>query len=308
MRKSSLSRVVLTAFLVVAGIVQAAQPGAAPTSGRPAASAVTVALDTAFTGNTDFEARGTRAGGISIHQFGARLSVPLAPVNQQWFPSIGLRYRQHRLDRDPGTPLPSDLKSLGLSLNAFGALSPEWSLFASVSPGYGNAGSGFNSRGLGVGVMALASRKFASDFSGGIGVRYDSLARGTTQVLPIATLDWTPAPGWRAFIGFPRTGASWRVNDALTADFVADMDFGTFYVTDDPLPAGLNKPALNRTRLEYQAVRVGPALTWRASPGFSTRIAAGFVPLLNAEYEQRNYKLKSDQTAGFVSLELDWKF
>lgn len=285
-----------------------AQTPAPSSPGRPATPGVTLAIDTAFTGQTDFEARGTSAGGVSIHQYGARLSVPLRPVGQQWFPSVGLRYRHHQLDRDAGTPLPENLQALSLALNTYGALTPDWSLFASVSPGYANAGSGFTSRGFGVGVLALASRKFASDFSGGIGVRYDSLARGSTRILPIATLDWTPAPAWRAFIGFPRVGVSWRGSDALSAEFVADMDFGSFYVTDDPAPAGRNKPALNRTRLEYQAVRVGPAVTWRASPGFSTRLAAGFVPVLNAEYEQRNYKLKSDRAAGFASLELDWKF
>jgi hypothetical protein len=285
-----------------------AQAPAPSAPGRAGPPGITLAVDTAFTGHTAFEARGTSAGGASIHQYGAKLSVPLPPIDRQWFPSLGLRYRHHQLDRDAGTPLPEDLQALSLALSTYGALSPEWSLFASVSPGYANAGGGFTSRGLGVGVIALASRKFASDFSGGIGLRYDSLARGSTRILPIATLDWTPAPGWRAFVGFPRVGVSWRGRDTLSAEFVADMDFGSFYVTADPLPGGLGRPPLNRTRLEYQAVRVGPALTWRASPGFSTRLAAGIVPVLNAEYEQRNYKLKSDQTAGFASLELDWKF
>jgi hypothetical protein len=86
------------------------------------------------------------------------------------------------------------------------------------------------------------------------------------------------------------------------------MDFGSFQVNDDPLPAGRNKPALNRTRLEYKAVRVGPALKWEASPGLSARLGAGLVPFLEAEYEQRGYKLKSGGSAGFASLELEWKF
>lgn len=305
----SLRHQLLRLLPALAGVL-GTQPSlpAQPAGGRPAAAQVGLTVESGLTGNTAFEARGAPAGGISVHQYGARLSVPLAPLGGQWRPNVSLRYRHHQLDRDPGTPLPEEFQSLNLSLGVFGPLSPDWSLFASVSPGYGNAGGGFTSRGLGVGVLAVATRKFNADFSGGFGLRYDSLARGSTRILPVATFDWTPAPGWRAFVGFPRTGASWRISDALTAEFVAEMDFGTYYVTDDPLPLGANKPPLNRTRLEYQAVRVGPALAWRAADGFQLRLAAGFVPVLNAEYEQRNYKLKSDDTAAFASLELEWRF
>ncbi len=281
---------------------------AQPAGGRAASPQVSLTVEGGLTGNTAFEARGAPAGGIAVQQYGARLSVPLAPLAGQWRPTVSLRYRHHQLDRDPGTPLPEEFQSLNLSLGVFGPLSPDWSLFASVSPGYGNAGGGFTSRGLGVGVLAVATRKFNADFSGGFGLRYDSLARGSTRILPVATFDWTPAPGWRAFVGFPRTGASWRASELLTLEFVAEMDFGTYYVTDDPLPLGAGKPPLNRTRLEYQAVRVGPALAWRAADGFQVRLAAGVVPVLNAEYEQRNYKLKSDDTAAFGSLELEWRF
>ncbi|MBI5688554.1 MAG: hypothetical protein HZC55_00545 [Verrucomicrobia bacterium] len=276
--------------------------------GRTPMNQPSLLLEGAFTGNVGVEARGAPAGGMAVAQYGARLSVPLPAVDQRWFPSIGVRYRQHDLDRDPGTPVPDTLRSLSLSLNARGSLSPDWSLFGSISPGYGNAGGGFTERGFGVGVMALATRKFSADVSAGFGLRYDSLARGSTRLLPIATFDWSPAPGWRAFLGFPRTGVSWTISPEVSAEFVAEMDFGSYAVADDPLPAGRNKPALNRSRLEYQAVRVGPALTWQMAPAWRVRLGAGIVPVLEAEYESRDYRLRSDGTAGFASLELDWKF
>lgn len=269
---------------------------------------VTLMINSAVTGHSDYSARGTAAGGFSVQQASARLSMPLPPIDRTWFPALGLDYRHVELDLDAGTPLPSRWKSLGLSLSALGTLSPEWRFFGSLKPDVSSAGSGFSSHGLGVGVIAIASRTFSPQFSAGFGFVYDSLARGTGRMIPVATFDWLPAPGWRAYVGFPRTGVSWQINPDFKAEFVAEADFGSTYVTDDPLPAGLNKPALNRTRLEYQAVRFGPALNWRLSPGFSTRLAAGAVPVLNAEYHQRNYKLKAERTVGFASLELDWKF
>lgn len=293
------------ALLAVAASPAVAQ---APAGGKPAASAVKLTLSAAVTGRTDFEARGAAAGGIAVTQAAAKLSVPLRPIDGTWFPSVGLDYRHYDLDLSAGTPLPDELRSLGLSFSAFGKLADGWSVIASVTPSLANAGGGFSSRGLGVGVLAIATKQLRPDFTGGFGLVYDSLSRGTGRLLPVATLDWTPAPAWRVFLGFPRTGASWQIDPALKAEFVAEADFGSFYVTADPAARVAGRPPLDRTRLEYQAVRVGPALTWALSPECEVRLAAGFVPVLNADYHRRDYKLKSDNAAGFASLEFSWKF
>ncbi|WP_414663481.1 DUF6268 family outer membrane beta-barrel protein [Horticoccus sp. 23ND18S-11] len=292
----------------VAALCAAALTHAQPAPGSRAGAAISLAIDGAATSQTDFTARGASAGGFAVTQYGAKLKIPLPPLNGAWFPAIGLDYQHYDLDREAGTPLPDTLKSLGASFSVVGVPVKDWVFIASAGPEISNAGSGFTQRGLGFGLFALATRKFTSDFSAGFGVVYDSLSRGTGRILPVATFDWTPAPGWRAFLGFPRTGASWQINDALKAEFVAEADFGSFYVTDAPVPRSALRPALDRTRLEYQALRVGPAVTWKASPTFQTRVAVGAVPILNVDYHSRGYKLKSDDTAAFVSAELEWKF
>ncbi len=281
----------------------------APTaSGRPASSAVTLKVDTAYTGDTPFAARGTSAGSFSVAQFGAEIAVPLPPVGGNIFPILSLRYRDYSLDRDSVTPLPDRLKALSAAFTVFSKIDADWSLLASVSPGVHNAGSAFSSKGFGVGVLAIASRKFNPDFGAGFGFVYDSLSKGTGRIIPVATFNWTPAPAWRVTLGFPRTGVIYTFSPELDFEFTAEADFGSFYLTDDPLAAGRNKPALNRTRLEYQAVRVGPAIAWRASPTFSARASVGAVPVLNADYHQRNYRVKSERTAPYASAAVEWKF
>ena len=233
---------------------------------------------------------------------------PAAPVRSHIFPILSLRYRDYSLDRDTLTPLPDRLKSLSAAFTVFSKLDADWSLLASVSPGVHNAGSAFSSKGFGVGVLAIASRKFTPDFGAGFGFVYDSRSKGTGRIIPVATLDWTPAPGWRVTLGFPRTGVIYTFSPELDFEFTAEADFGSSYVTDDPLADGRNKPALNRTRLEYQAVRGGPAIAWRATPTFSARASVGAIPVLNADYHQRNYRVKSERTAPYASAALDWKF
>jgi hypothetical protein len=298
----------LFTLLVAASLSPATAAMAQPAAGRPANADIKLTLDGAFTGRTDFEARGAPAGDVAIAQAGFALSVPLRPIDGKWFPSVGLNYKTYDLDRAPGTPLPDRLHSLGASLSVFGQLNPDWKVIGSVSPRLANAGDGFSSRGLGVGVLALAMKKFSSEFSGGFGVRYDSLARGTGGLLPIATFDWVPAPGWRVFLGFPRTGAAWQAAPDLLAEFVAEADFGSFYVQDAPAARTAARPPLDRTRLEYRAMRVGPALTWNFDPAAHVRIAAGVLPVLNADYERRGFELKSDGASAFGAIELSWKF
>jgi hypothetical protein len=297
----------LSTLLILTTIAPAAAL-AQPAPARPAASAIKLTLDGAFTGRTDFEARGAPAGDVAVAQADFALSVPLRPIDGKWFPSVGLGYKAYELDRAPGTPLPDRLHSLGASLSLFGQLNPDWKVIGSVSPRFANAGGGFSSRGLGVGVLALATKKLSAEFSGGLGVVYDSLARGTGRLLPVATFDWSPTPGWRLFLGFPRTGATWQAAPSLLAEFVAEADFGSFYVTDDPAPRAAGRPALDRTRLEYRAVRVGPALTWNLDAAAHLRLAAGALPLLNADYDRRGYELKSEGISAFAAVEFGWKF
>lgn len=278
------------------------------TSGRPATSAVTLKFDSAYTGATPLEARGASAGSFSVAQFGTEIAVPLPPIGSDFFPIVSLDYRHYSLDRAAGTPLPERLQALSAAFTVFSKLDADWSLLASVSPGFHSAGSTFSSKGFGVGVLAIAGRKFTPEFGAGFGFVYDSLSKGTGRIIPVATFNWTPAPAWRVTLGFPRTGVIYTVSPTLDVEFTAEADFGSFYVTDDPLPAGLNKPALNRTRLEYQSLRVGPALAWRALPTLSARVSVGAVPLLRADYHQRNYRASAERAAPYASAGLEWKF
>lgn len=72
-----------------------------------------------------------------------------------------------------------------------------------MSPGVHNADSGFSSKGFGVGVIAIASRKFTPNFGAGFGFVYNSLSKGTGRMMPVATFNWTPAPAWRVSSASP---------------------------------------------------------------------------------------------------------
>mgnify|MGYP000689621474 CR=1 FL=1 len=104
--KRPLSRLLLLA--AGATFLSPVASGASAPSGRPASARISLTLESGFTGQTDLEARGAAAGGVSVFQTSARINMPLPPLSAQWFPGVSLRYRHHRLDREAGTPLPAD--------------------------------------------------------------------------------------------------------------------------------------------------------------------------------------------------------
>ena len=292
------------ALTLSANLTLFAQPrDPAPARGRPADALISLKLEAALTGHTPL-----RVGGFSVVQTSANLSLPLPPIGVGTYLIAGLNYQQHALTLDSSTPLPAQLQSLKASLTVIRIMDPAWTFIGNVSPGLHNAGTRFTSRGFGVGTLAIANRKFSSDFSAGFGAVYNSLSRDHGRVLPVASFEWQASPEWKIFLGFPRTGASWQMTDKLAVEFIAEADFGTYYVTADPQPSLTKKPALNRTRLDYQALRLGAAAAWRFSPQTSLRATLGAVPLLKADYHQRNYELKSERAAPFFSLALEQRF
>jgi hypothetical protein len=281
----------------------AQSPDLAPAGGRPANALISLKLEAATTGHVPL-----KVGGFSVVQARADLSLPLPPIGAGTYLIAGLNYQQHALTLDSSTPLPTQLQSLKASLTLIRIINPAWTFIGSVSPGLHNAGTRFTSRGFGVGTLAVANRKFSNDFSAGFGAVYNSLSREHGRALPVASFEWQASPEWKIFVGFPRSGASWQMTDDLAVEFIAEADFGTYYVTTDPQPSLAKKPALNRTRLDYQAFRLGAAAAWRFSPHTSLRATLGAVPMLKADYHQRNYELKSERAAPFFSLALEQKF
>jgi hypothetical protein len=265
-------------------------------------------VDGAVAGDTGFKVGSTRVGGASVDNFRASLSAPLPPLSPTVFETIGLTYADYSFGRDAGTPLPNNLHGLSADLGAVDRLDDDWTLIARVSPGLYNAGSGFSSKGFGVGVFAIAEYRFNANLRGGLGLGYNSLGHGISKVLPVASLDWRPAERWDVSVGFPRTGITYQVNPRWNIGGVAEFDGGAFYNKTDPAPQLTGKPSLADTRLDYLSVRLGGVVSYDIAPGFSVRLGVGAVVLRQADYYQRNYELKSKGAAAYVSGGARYRF
>jgi hypothetical protein len=270
--------------------------------------APTLLVDGTVAGSTGFKVGSTRVGGTTADSARVSLSAPLPPFSPSAFATVGLSYTDYSFNPNPGTPLPENLHGLSADLGLVDRLDDRWTLIGRVSPGFYNAGSGFSGHGFGVGVFAIADYRFSSALRGGIGLGYNSLGHGISRVLPIASLDWKPADRWDISVGFPRTGVTYMLTPDWSVGGVAEFDGGAFYVNHDPAPQLLGKPALNNTRLDYLSVRLGAVTSYDFARGFSVRLGLGAVVLRQADYYQRNYKLKSTGEAAYGSAAVRYRF
>ncbi len=267
--------------------------------GRPAS---TVKVDFSTSGNTSLESRNQRSGGAAVSRLGVEFTQPLPPLGDDYLPSIGISYTGFYIDRDTGTALPERLQSVGLPLSVFKTFNPTWSALAVIAPSVSNAGSSFSSDGFGVNAFGLATYTFSPEFNVSFGVAADTLSTGFGALLPVVGTEWRFDPEWTLNLGFPRTDVTWQATNSLSLAARVEVDFGTFYVKDDPLPGAPGKPSLRDTTLDYTAIRLGVGADYALSKDFTVGVSTGVLVSRTADYNDRNYKLESRDATAFAGL------
>ena len=265
-------------------------------------------VEGAIAGSTSFKAGSTPAGAASVDNARVSLSAPLPPLSTSVFDTVGITYTEYAFSRNAGTPLPAYLHGLSADIGAIDRIAQDWTLIARVSPGLYNAGSGFSTRGFGIGAFAIAQYQFDPNLTGGFGVGYNSLGHGINRLLPVASIDWKPADGWEVSVGFPRTGVTYTLTPQWKAGAVAEFDGGSYFIKDDPAPRLGSKPSLADTRLDYRSIRTGALVSYEVQTGFSVRLGFGAVVDREANYADRGYKLKSNGTAAYLSGGASYRF
>ncbi|MFT3829871.1 MAG: DUF6268 family outer membrane beta-barrel protein [Opitutaceae bacterium] len=260
-----------------------------------------VSLTYSFAAEGDITRNGKLGSAKSGHyEFEASFSLP-AP--QTWMFSTALSWKRHEFDLTGAVPLPEKLEELGFNFMALKDLSteigPGWSAMLMLSPSF--AADSTKLSGDSFSLMGIASigKEVSPTFSWSVGVV--GMTRGDMPVLPMLGLRWAFAPDWNLEVGFPRTGVSYKVNDALTLNAGARFLGGTYYVSDAPA-AGLGK-----TYLDYQEIRLGLGAEYRIGKNLTLAVDGGFTASRSFDYYDRDVKLDGD-SAAFGSLSLRYRF
>ncbi len=294
-----------THLLVIAAcapLVITASPLASDDIAADNARPTTTKISFSSSGNTGLDERGQRAGDATVSKLGVEFTRSLPSPGAGLLPSIGIDYDGFFIDRDSGTALPERLQTVGLPISLYKVFDSEWSALAVVAPAFSNAGTSFSSDGFGVNFFGVATYTFGPTLNVSFGLAADTLATDFGALLPVIGTEWKFDPGWTLNLGFPRTDVTWQTTQNLSLAARVEVDYGTFYVKDDPLPGAAGKPSLADTTLEYTAIRLGVGADYALTKALSVGVSTGVLVSRAADYHDRDYKLESRDATVFAGF------
>jgi len=299
-----LAAIVLSIVLITSSLV--AQPGGPGGPGGPPAGFAfsDFTASYSFSAEGDIKLSGTKlgTGEVSSYDFEAGFSLP-AP--ESWMFSTSLNWSRHEFKLTGPVPLPKSLESIGFSFMAMKDLSkeigPGWSAMAILNPGFASDSGEFSSDSFNLTAIAMIEKEVSPTFAWNVGIVSNTPSHDMA-VFPIVGLRWKFARDWSLLFGFPRTGISYQVSEALslTAGLMS-MQGGTYYVSESKVPG------LNKTYLEYQDMRVGLRMEYQLNRNFYMEIDAGMTVDRTADYYEKDFKLKGD-SAVFGRFSLKYQF
>jgi hypothetical protein len=286
--------------LVASAIAQPGGPGGPPNAF--ALSDLTAAYS--YSAEGDIKLSGTKlgTGAVSSYEFEAGFSLP-AP--ESWMFSTSLSWSRHEFELTGPVPLPKSLESIGVSFMAMRDLTkeigPGWSAMAILNPGFASDSGEFSGDTFNFTAIATIGKEVSPNFSWNAGLVGNTPSH-KMAVFPMIGLRWMFAPDWTLHFGFPHTGVSYQVSEALTLTAgLMSMRGGTYYVAESTVPG------LNKTYLEYQEMRGGLRVEYRLGRDFQLEIDAGMTLDRTADYYDKDFKLKGD-SSGYGRISVKYQF
>jgi hypothetical protein len=200
-------------------------------------------------------------------------------------------------------PLPDRLEGVSFNVGAFKDLTkefgPGWSVMGMLRPGFFADSTHFSGKSFNLSAMLSVGRKVSPDFSWNLGV--GASLRSQNKVLPVSGVRWNFAPDWTLAVGFPRTGVTYKVSEALRLNAGLMFQGGSYYV------ATARGPGLGNTYLEYREFRVGSGIDWKIEKNLSVSLDAGAAVSRKFNYYDRSYQLDG-KSVGFATVAAHFRF
>lgn len=276
----------------------AAQPRGGPPPGF-ALNEVTTAYS--YSSKSDVERNG-KLGSVAIGQYDFATSFTL-PAPETWRLSSELYWSRNDLDLTGPVPLPEKLERFGLGFMALKDLSreigPGWTAVARLSPSFSSDDGTISGDSFSLFGLAALGKKVSPTLSWQAGLV--GRTRGDLKVLPMIGLRWGFAPDWELSVGFPRTGVSYKVTEALRLNAGVMVQGGTYYLSHAPA-AGLG-----HTYLDYREFRAGVGAEYAFSKNLSAVLAGGTTIDRRFDYYDRSFKLDG-KSAAYGQLSVQYKF
>lgn len=245
-------------------------------------------VETSFSSRESIGFGGVDRGEVGVAHFSVSATFRQA-WNERTFFSYGVAYRLHRLDATAGLPLPETLNEFSLNLGLRHRLSDQWSLIASLRPGFYGDFEDLDSDSLNAPLLLLANYTTSPALTWSVGVNANPFS--DNPVLPFVGVNWAFAENWRFILGFPQTGFAWSAAENLTVRAGVSFAGGSFRVTENLGVPTAGVARLANTYVDFREVRAGFGLDWNLGKNATVNFDFGAVTDRKFDYFDRDFRL-----------------
>ncbi|GAA5121029.1 TonB-dependent receptor [Luteolibacter yonseiensis] len=271
---------------------------------QPPQERYSIMLGGSVTGSGDAEYSGDKLGEVETARYSVEASH-MIPVGEQWMFEAGLGYNLLQTDQSAGAPLvPEDLTKFAVNLRAIWRRDDEWSVLASISPGFYGDDEVDVSDGLNVPLMVLGKWQKTENLSLALGVRVDVFSE--MPVLPVFGVEWKINSEWQLALGAPRTELRYQWNEHLSLYGGAALE-GESYAVDNPSLVTASGRSMGDTYLSEMEIRAVAGFEYRFDTGVTLNVEGGYSFGREFDYYDKDVKLEVDPAAfGAVSVSFDF--
>jgi hypothetical protein len=218
---------------------------------------------------------------------------------------FGLSYQRYSFGFSQAAPIPNLLVAENAVLGVDFTFLSSWLVRIEADPGFYSDGRSFGIRDFNVPFDIGASYIAGEDLQWVVGMEVD--LNRQIPVFPAVGFRWAIRDQWvlDAILPTPRLEFDWSKN--LTLYIGGDVDDGTYRVDRD-FGSALGRTNLNGAIVEYDEVRVGSGLSWKATKAITLELEAGYLPYREFDFHRSDVHFSNEDGAAYTQMSLNAQF
>jgi len=214
---------------------------------------------------------------------------------------FGMGYQRFSFGLGKAAPLPNTLQSTNAIVGMDFSLFNSWLMRVEAYPGFYNDGHGANWSSFDVPFIFGGSYIQSAEVQWVVGIGVDVNRRWA--VLPDVGVRWNFATQWTLDAVLPSPRLEYECSKDVTLYAGGDFQDGTYRVSRG-VGTALGKAKLIQGVVEYDEVRVGGGLSWKATKALTLELETGYLPYRLFDYARagEHYENKNGAPYGQISL------
>jgi hypothetical protein len=229
---------------------------------------------------------------------------------------FGLSYERYNFGLSKAAPIPDILQAENLVVGMDFELFNSWLVRVEADPGLYNDGRAAGFRDFNVPFTIGGSYIAGEDIQWVVGLEVD--INRQIPVFPAVGFRWQIRDQWVLDAILPTPRLEFDENKNLTLYLGADVDDGT-YRMDQGLGVGYDQtyhnftartvgPRLGGTIVEYDEVRIGTGLSWKATKVFTLELECGYLPYREFDFHRADAHFSNNSGAPYGQMSLSAQF